>query len=579
MRKKRITAVLLLLVLLVSLFQAPASVQAAAGDKLIALTFDDGPHRTNTKQLLDGLKQRGVNVTFFMVGSNVSSNLSLVKRAYDEGHEVAGHTYDHPNLNTLGTAEIKSQLSRTTQALDQACGSGTKYLLRPPYGNANATVLSAIGTPAILWSVDTNDWKYRDANHVRDHIVSYASDGAIILCHDLYGTTVSGALAAVDVLLSKGYEFVTVSELYRRRGVTLQDGVKYYSLKNNGKDSGPIQQPNIYVTPVDGGVYITMHSPSGAPIYYSLGGERITSQSARYTGGFYSTSPVTIQAVAAYDLNGDRSATSKVVLNHPTCTRPEIQTSNGMLQLTCSSKGADIYYTLNGEKPTTASTKYQGPIGIRPGTTIRAVAGGANYIVSPETKLHYSAKGNLFADVYPEHWYYESIDTITAMGLMQGLGNHIFAPNEATTRAMLVTMLYRYSGETLEEGWQRTNTFTDVADGKWYSEAVEWAYRNDVVDGYTDHTFRQNQPVTREEMAKIYYGFLKHRGITMDTSVDHRANFKDGSRIHSWAVESVNAIVSSGLMVGHGDGNFYPGNPASRAETGTVLVRIHELEK
>lgn len=65
----------------------------------------------------------------------------------------------------------------------------------------------------------------------------------------------------------------------------------------------------------------------------------------------------------------------------------------------------------------------------------------------------------------------------------------------------------------------------------------------------------------------------------MDTSVDHRANFKDGSRIHSWAVESVNAIVSSGLMVGHGDGNFYPGNPASRAETGTVLVRIHELEK
>lgn len=577
MRGKRFLSFLLAVVLMLTLIPVP--VQAAKGGKLIALTFDDGPHRTYTKQLLDGLKTRGVNVTFFMVGSNAASYSNLVQRAYDEGHEIGNHTYSHPNLNTLGRDSVISQLNSTAAVLDKSCGSGTDYLVRPPYGNANATVLSAMGSPAIIWSVDTNDWKYRNSDHVYNHIVNNASDGAIVLCHDIYSTTVSGALRAVDTLLARGYEFVTVSELYRRRGVTLQDGVKYYSCKNNGTDLGPVEKPVITYAPEADGVRITISSPSGAPVYYTLNGSRFNQQSTRYTGSFVTKTPVEIQAIAAFDLNGDRSETTTFKLTLLPCAAPDIMIGNGLVTLDCSTSGVPIYYTIDGSKATTSSNRYTGAVAINPGTTVRAVAGGGNYLVSPEVIRHYSANGNVFSDVFPYEWYYNAIDKLAATGLMYGVGNDSFAPGANTTRAMLVAILYRYSGETLEDGWTRTNTFTDVEDGIWYSEAVEWAYRNGIVAGYTDNTFRHDQAITREEMTRVFAEFMSYRGISLDTETNRLENFRDGSQIQEWAVDSVNAIVSAGLMVGDGDGYFNPGKAASRAEAGAVLIRLMDLEE
>lgn len=577
MKGKQILSFILVAVLLITLIPTP--VQAAKGGKLIALTFDDGPHRTYTKQLLDGLKQRGVNVTFFMVGSNAASYSDLVQRAYDEGHEIGNHTYSHPNLNTLGRDGVKSQLSSTAAVLDMACGSGTDYLVRPPYGNANATVLPALGSPAIIWSVDTNDWKYRDSNHVYNHIINNASDGAIVLCHDIYSTTVSGALRAVDTLLARGYEFVTVSELYRRRGVTLQDGVKYYNCKNNGTDLGPVEKPVITYESVNGGVRIHISSPGGAPVYYTLNGSRFNQQSTRYTGSFVTQTPVEIQAVAAFDLNGDRSETTTFKLDLLSCVTPELKIEDGLVTLSCSTSGAPVYYTIDGRKATTSSNRYTGAVTINPGTTVRAVAGGGNYTVSPEIVRHYSANGNVFSDVFPNEWYYSAIDKLATIGLMRGIGNNTFEPNTNTTRAMLVTMLYRYSSETLEDGWNRTNTFTDVADGTWYSEAVEWAYRNGMVVGYGDDTFRHSQAITREEMAKVFAKFMSYRGHSLDYDTDCRGDFNDGTKIHDWALDSVNVIVATGLMVGEGNGNFNPAKSATRAEAATVLVRLMALEE
>lgn len=577
MRGKRFLSFLLALVLIMTL--VPTPVQAAKGGKLIALTFDDGPNKTYTKQLLDGLKQRGVNVTFFMVGSNASSNIDLVQRAYDEGHEIGNHTYSHPNLNTASTSVVKSQLSNTAAVLDKACGSGTDYIVRPPYGNANASVLSVMGAPAIIWSVDTNDWKYRNADHVYNHIINNASDGAIVLCHDLYATTVTGALRAVDTLLARGYEFVTVSELYRRRGMTLQDGVKYYSCKNNGTDSGPVENPVITYKVVNGGVQITINSPSGAPVYYTLNGSRITQQSTRYTGSFVTQTPVEIQAVAAFDLNGDRSATTTFKLTQLSCATPSMKVGNGTVTLSCSTSGAPIYYTLDGTKATTSANKYTGTVTVSPGTTIGVVAGGGNYLVSPEVIRHYSVNGNVFSDVFPTDWYYNAIDELVTKGLMYGIGNDAFSPNTNTTRAMLVAMLYRYCGEKLENGWSRTNTFSDVEDGIWYSEAVEWAYRNGIVSGYTEYAFRPEQAITREEMTQVFVKFMGYRGYVLDSEMDCREMFKDGNKIQDWALHSVNAIVESGLMVGDVEGNFNPGKAATRAEAGAVLVRMMHLEE
>lgn len=577
MRGKRIF--ITLLALLLALTAIPIPVRAAKGDKLVALTFDDGPNKTYTKQLLDGLKETDAKVTFFMVGNAVSSNLSLVKRAYDEGHEIANHSYSHPSLSSLSYSGVQSQITSTSSALNKACGSGTSYIVRPPYGSANSTVLSAIGAPAILWSVDTNDWKVKNSTKVYNSIVNNASDGAIILCHDIHSTTIPGALSAIKTLEARGYEFVTVSELFRRRGVSMYNGQKYTRCAYNGVDYGPVQAPVISYEPAEEGAKITITSPSGAPVYYSVNGSRIIQGSTRYNGSFVTSLPANIQAVAAYDLNGDRSTTTTLNLTLPPCHSPELTVADGYATLTCATEGAPIYYTLDGTKASDKSAVYEAPVPVEPGTVIRAIAGGGKLMFSKEIQVCYSDNGNLFSDVFPDKWYYESIDELATLKLMAGVGGYAFAPEGKTTRAMLVTLLYRYSGEKLEEGWERTNTFKDVADGTWYSEAVEWAYRTGVINGYPDNTFGHDKLINRQEVAKVFAGFLEYRGLMAENQEDSIVLFKDLKKIHTWALASVNDVVSYGLMVGDTKGNFNPLNPCTRAEAGAVLIRLLHLEE
>lgn len=573
---KRFVSLVLAVMLVVTLL--PVTAHAATGDKLVALTFDDGPHKTYTKQLLDGLKKRDVSVTFFMLGQSAASNLDLVQRAYDEGHEIASHSYSHPNLNTLGYSSVQSQLSRTAAVLDKVCGKGTGYIVRPPYGNANSTVLSAMNALAIIWSVDTNDWKY-GYSHVYNHIISNAYDGAIILCHDIHSSTIPAALDAIDVLKAKGYEFVTVSELFRRRGMEMKDGTKYTACKNNGKDLGAVQAPVITYEAVQGGVRITISSPSNAPVYYSTDGSRLNQESKLYTGSFVTTLPVNIRAVAAFNMNGGRSDESTLKLELMPCAKPEIELDGDEMILTCGTKDATIYYTLNGETPTVNSDKYTAPVMLEPDTMIRAAAGGDGYLSSAEMTLYYSENRNLFADVFPEKWYADTIDQLVTLGLMNGTGEYTFEPNSNTTRGMMVTLLYRYAGETLEKDWTRSNTFTDVADGKWYAEAVEWAYVNGVVNGYPDNTFKPNQSITRQEMAQMMTKFLASRGNELPVGKDCRESFKDGKKIANWALNSVNAVVAAGLMQGDDKGNLEPLDCATRAEFATVLLRMMDLEE
>ena len=120
------------------------------------------------------------------------------------------------------------------QELITAAGGDDPAYIRPPYGNANQTVRSNVSVPLINWAVDPLDWKYRNADTVCNNIVSGAYDGAIILVHDIHKTSVPGALAAIDKLLDEGYEFVTVKDLFKRRGVTPEAGKVYYDAKNNG---------------------------------------------------------------------------------------------------------------------------------------------------------------------------------------------------------------------------------------------------------------------------------------------------------------------------------------------------------
>lgn len=232
----------------------PETETRSKGGKLIALTFDDGPG-PYTRRLLEGLAKRGVKATFFMLGQQAENYDVTAGLVRDAGHQIASHTYDHPQLSKKTDSQVRWQISHTADILNRITGYGTHYLVRPPYGDYNSRVLSLLDNPAILWSVDPLDWKYRNADTVCTNIVNGAHDGAIVLAHDIHSTTVDGVLMAIDKLQAKGYEFVTVNELFRRRGVSLEKGHTYSSCKPTGTDLGPVNAPT--VTEAGGKVTIT----------------------------------------------------------------------------------------------------------------------------------------------------------------------------------------------------------------------------------------------------------------------------------------------------------------------------------
>lgn len=224
---------------------ADSSADGTAAEKkggLMALTFDDGPSK-NTIKLLDELKKRDIQVTFFVVGERLDEFSDVLLREYNEGHEIGNHTWDHLNLTSADSATANASLQKTEDKVNEIIGTNIDPLIiRPTYGSVNDTVRGYVDTPLILWSIDTLDWKSRDADAVKEQILNQACDGAIILLHDLYDTSVDGAIAAVDELTKEGYTFVTVSELFRRKGETLETGVTYTNAEDNGIDLGPLPE-------------------------------------------------------------------------------------------------------------------------------------------------------------------------------------------------------------------------------------------------------------------------------------------------------------------------------------------------
>ncbi len=202
----------------------------------IALTFDDGPtggKNGRTVQLLDGLQARGAHATFFMCGYRIKDFHTHMERYLAEGHELGNHTMDHPGILTKYSADkVLEQFASNNDLIKSYCGE-VATVGRPAGGAYNDVVLEQMkkaGLPCINWSVDTLDWKYRDANRIKNVIVNQAKDGDIVLMHDLHQPTIDGALAAIDELQQQGYAFVTVHELAQVKGITLEPGKVYTGL-------------------------------------------------------------------------------------------------------------------------------------------------------------------------------------------------------------------------------------------------------------------------------------------------------------------------------------------------------------
>ena len=197
---------------------------------MVALTFDDGPGGESTIRILDALKKYNAHATFFVVGSNIDKYADIIKREAAEGSEFGNHTNSHAQLTKLDTDGILSEVNGVKEKVMQLTGQSV-VPIRPPYGAVDDNVMAAISDPVILWSIDTLDWKTRDAQSTIQNIQSSVYDGAIILMHDIYSTTADAAVNIIDWLHSQGYQMVTVSELgyYRRGG--LKTGVRYGALQ------------------------------------------------------------------------------------------------------------------------------------------------------------------------------------------------------------------------------------------------------------------------------------------------------------------------------------------------------------
>ncbi len=203
--------------------------ESGIGEKAIAFTFDDGPSGY-TKELLDGLDLYGAKATFFVIGSKAEKNPKIVRRAYDEGHLIGNHTYNHIDFYKSSLSEVQANIKKGADAIEKITEERPIFL-RAPYGNVTFVQLKQLDTFFIHWSASTYDWLKEDEEYIYKRIMKEAKDGAIILMHDTKEATVKAVLRAIPELQEQGYEFVRVDELLSRNGEKLKMGVPYRSCK------------------------------------------------------------------------------------------------------------------------------------------------------------------------------------------------------------------------------------------------------------------------------------------------------------------------------------------------------------
>ena len=179
----------------------------------VSLTFDDGPDGEYTPEVLKILARESVEATFFVVGQLAVEFPEQIRMMVADGHEVANHSWDHPNLTTLSPDEISSQVRRTNEAI-VAAGAAPPRLFRAPYGATTDWVCENIPMPLINWDVDPNDWEDdADPASVTSHILGTSTAGSIVLLHSINPTTVQALPDIIGGLRARGFELVPVSVL------------------------------------------------------------------------------------------------------------------------------------------------------------------------------------------------------------------------------------------------------------------------------------------------------------------------------------------------------------------------------
>ena len=224
-----------------AIIQTPAPATANMGEEtanlppdidpnlpMVALTFDDGPGSVSTTRILDALEANGARATFFVQGKQAVLYPELIQRAYSMGCQIGNHTYNHKDLTSLSDQEALEQVESLNELVREVTGEGCA-LVRPPYGKGwkDEHVLNLIPYPLIMWSIDTLDWKTKDSASTIKAVMDNVKDGDIILMHDIYEQSAEAAEAIIPALQERGFQLVTVSEMFACKNIPLEAGHAY----------------------------------------------------------------------------------------------------------------------------------------------------------------------------------------------------------------------------------------------------------------------------------------------------------------------------------------------------------------
>lgn len=198
--------------------------------KSIAFTFDDGPNGEKTNKIVNLLEQNKAHATFFMVGNKMEYGKETILNVLNKGNEIGSHSYNHKNMKRMKIEDIISDEEKTKETFYNITGRELIYT-RPPYGNVNQKIKESLNTIFVNWNLDTEDWLHRDKNHIVNYVMDNVNDGDIILMHDLYDSTVEAVEELLPKLYAEGYQVMSISELAKIKGKSLDVHSVYRSIK------------------------------------------------------------------------------------------------------------------------------------------------------------------------------------------------------------------------------------------------------------------------------------------------------------------------------------------------------------
>lgn len=198
--------------------------------KTVAITFDDGPHKTLTQEAIKILKDNKAIGTFFMLGSKMPGNEELIKTLIANGNEIGSHSYNHKYLARISKKAMQTEIAKANEVNQKILGENIKFF-RVPYGSINENVRKEINAPIIRWSVDPSDWKYKNAEIIKNNILNAVKDGDIILLHDVHKTSIEALRIVLPELYVRGYQVVNVSTLANLKDKALESNTVYNRIR------------------------------------------------------------------------------------------------------------------------------------------------------------------------------------------------------------------------------------------------------------------------------------------------------------------------------------------------------------